>query len=246
VIDVHAHLASDAYADIDGVLARARAAGVRKIIMSITDPREYPLARSIVDRHPGYVFLTIGIDPCCMDQGLFDRFVLLASSVPAVGIGEVGLDHFYIRDDAQMALQEERFRATISIARGRGLPVVVHSRSAGKRALAILQSEGADRVLMHAFDGKAGDALDASKRGYYFSIPTSVVHSDQKKKLVRLLPLESLMLETDSPVLAPVRGETNEPANLVMSADAISAIKRIPIEDVIAATSYNAASLFRL
>ncbi len=246
MIDVHAHLASDAYADIDGVLARARAAGVRKVVMSITDPKEYPSARSIIGRHPEYVFLTVGFDPCCLDKGLFDEFVSLASSAPAVGIGEVGLDHFYIRDDAQMALQEDRFRAAISIAKGRGLPVVVHSRSAGKKALALLQSEGADRVLMHAFDGKAGDALDASKRGYYFSIPTSVVHSEQKKKLVRLLPLESLMLETDSPVLAPVRGETNEPANLIMSADAISAIKRIPVEDVIAATSYNAASLFRI
>jgi Tat protein secretion system quality control protein TatD with DNase activity len=69
MIDVHAHLASDAYADIGGVLARARAAGVRKIVMSITDPREYPSARSIVDRHPGYVFLTVGFDPAAPIRG---------------------------------------------------------------------------------------------------------------------------------------------------------------------------------
>jgi len=79
----------------------------------------------------------------------------------------------------------------------------------------------------------------------YFSIPTSVVHSEQKKKMARLLPLESLMLETDSPVLAPVRGEINEPANLIRSAEAISAIKRIPLEEVIAVTTANASSLFQ-
>lgn len=246
MIDVHAHLASKAYADIDVIIARARSCGVRKIVMSITDPREYHAAKAIVERHPQSVFLTVGFDPCCFDQGLFDDFVSLASSATIVGIGEVGLDHFYIRDDEQRSLQERRFRLAISIANERRLPVVVHSRSAGKNALALLHSEGADRVLMHAFDGKAGDALAAAKGGYYFSIPTSVVHSEQKKKMARLLPLESLMLETDSPVLAPVRGEINEPANLIRSAEAISAIKRIPLEDVIAVTTANASSLFNI
>jgi len=246
MIDVHAHLASNAYSDVDGVIARALDSGVRKIVMSITDPREYPVAKSIAERHPRSVFLTVGFDPCCLDQALFDEFVLLASSIPAVGIGEVGLDHFYIRDQPQMTLQESHFRHAISLAKERGLPVVVHSRSAGKNALTLLQSEGAEMVLMHAFDGKAGDALEAAKRGYYFSIPTSVVYSEQKKKMVRLLPVESLMLETDSPVLAPIRGETNEPANLIRSAEAISTIKRIPVEEVIAATTTNAASLFRI
>ncbi len=244
MIDVHAHLASNVYTDVDGVIARAIKSGVKKIVISITSPREYDNARAIVDRYPGSAYLTIGFDPCCTDQALFDEFVLLASSSPSIGIGEVGLDNFYIRDLPQMGMQEGRLKRSIAIAKEQDLPLVIHSRSAGKKTLALLQSEGAERVLMHAFDGKAGDAMDAVRRGYFFSIPTSVVHSEQKRKLVRLLPLESLMLETDSPVLAPVRGEINEPANLIRSAEAISLIKRVPIEEVVRATSANAARLF--
>lgn len=246
MIDVHAHLASGVFADVDNVIARAINSGVKKIVISITHPREYLLAKTIVDRHPGSIFLTIGFDPCCSDQALYDQFVLLASSSPAVGIGEVGLDNYYIRDVPQMAAQEARFKRAITIAKARDLPLVIHSRSAGKKALELLRLEGAEKVLMHAFDGKAGDAMNATKNGYFFSIPTSVVHSEQKRKLARLLPLESMMLETDSPVLAPVRGEVNEPANLIQSAEAISIIKHVSIQEVIKVTSSNASRFFKL
>ncbi len=244
MIDVHAHLTDPAFSDLPEVIARAKAAGVLAVVTSITDPADMPRAKEIVEHHSGFVYLTLGLDPTFLSEEKLSEFRAALNAAPIVGIGEVGLDHFYVRGAPLMETQERHFRECIRAAISLGKPLVVHSRSAGRKALEVLYSEGAERVLMHAFDGKSGDALAAAKKGYFFSIPTSVVHSDQKQKLVRLLPLESMMLETDSPVLSPVRGERNEPANLVHSARKIAEIKRIQVEKVIETTSVNASRFF--
>lgn len=246
MIDVHAHLTHPSFADLPQVLERAWSSGVEKIIISITDPSEIGRAREVLSMDRKRLHLTAGFDPTVLSEEKYQEFMKILDSEMMVGVGEVGIDHFYVRDHSQRAVQEAFFRRSIKFSMGKGLPVVVHSRSAGRAALDILQSEGAKLVLMHAFDGKASDALTGVEQGYYFSIPASVVHSDQKQKLVRQLPLESMMLETDSPVLAPVRGERNEPANLIFSARAIAEIKGIPVEEVAEATSKNATALFKL
>jgi len=246
LIDVHAHLTDPSFKDLPEVLRRARAAGVKKIIMSITDPAEFVRAREVLSMDPGYLYLTAGFDPTVLLEEKYNQFKELLRLGDIVGIGEVGLDHFYVRDHSQRVLQEAFFRSSIRLAIERDLPLVVHSRSAGHDALEVLYSEGAERVLMHAFDGKSGDALSATKRGFFFSIPTSVVHSEQKQKLARLLPLGSLMLETDSPVLTPVRGERNEPANLILGARKIAEIKHVKVEEVVRVTVANAERFFRL
>ena len=106
----------------------------------------------------------------------------------------------------------------VALARELGLPLNVHCRSAGKKTLETLAAAGAERVLMHAYDGKVGHAMKAAEeRGWVFSIPPSVVRSKQKQKLVCRLPLEAMALETDSPVLGPDRNERNEPANILVS-----------------------------
>jgi TatD DNase family protein len=246
LIDVHAHLTDPAFQDLPEVMRRSRAAGVKKIIMSITDPAEFGRARENLLMTPGYLHLTVGFDPTDLSEERYAKFKELIDQGGIIGVGEVGLDHFYVRDHSQRALQESLFRSSIRLALERDLPLVVHSRSAGHDALEVLYSEGAERVLMHAFDGRSGDALAAAKRGFFFSIPTSVVHSEQKQKLARFLPLESLMLETDSPVLSPVRGERNEPANLIYAARKISEIKRIELGEVIRTTTEKAKELFRI
>jgi TatD DNase family protein len=124
------------------------------------------------------------------------------------------------------------------------LPLNVHSRSAGHYTVDLLFSAGARRVLMHAFDGKASHAVRAAEAGYLFSVPPSVVRSDQKQKLVRRLPIESLVLESDSPVLGPDRDKRNEPANLVYSRDFIADVKGISPERVDEMTTANARRLF--
>jgi TatD DNase family protein len=248
LIDVHAHLADSSFTDIDQVLDRAKSQGVERVIISTTGLGEFARALELIGLYPDRISLTVGFDPTILSTYEYRMFYGLVSqrSFTMVGIGEVGLDHYYVKDHAKRELQESFFRTTICLARSMGLPLVIHSRSAGRHALEVLYSEGADRVLMHAFDGKAGDALKAVKEGYFFSIPTSVVYSEQKQKLARLLPLEYLMLETDSPVLAPLRGERNEPANLIRSAEKISELKRISVEEVAMITTENAKRFFNL
>jgi TatD DNase family protein len=248
LIDVHAHLTDSSFTDVDQVLDRAKLQGVERVIISTIGLGEFPRALELLGLYPDRISLTVGFDPSILSTYEYRMFYELVSqhSFTMVGIGEVGLDHYYVKNHAERELQESFFRTTICLARSMGLPLVIHSRSAGRHTLEVLYSEGADRVLMHAFDGKVGDALKAVKGGYFFSIPTSVVYSEQKQKLARLLPLESLMLETDSPVLAPQRGERNEPANLVHSAEKIAELKRVSVEEVALITTKNAKRFFSL
>ena len=126
------------------------------------------------------------------------------------------------------------------------LPLNVHSRSAGRHTLDLLLARGARRVLMHAFDGKAGHALRGAEAGYVFSIPPSIVRSPQKQKLVRALPLEALALETDSPVLGPTAGERNEPANARIALRAIAEIKCLAEDRIAEAAEANTRRVFGL
>ncbi|RLI08208.1 hypothetical protein DRO32_02655, partial [Candidatus Bathyarchaeota archaeon] len=127
------------------------------------------------------------------------------------------------------------------------LPLVVHSRSAGKYAIQVLLEEGYDKVLMHAFDGRVGWALRGVREGgFYFSIPTSVVRSQQKRKLAKALPLENLMVETDSPVLGPEKGVRNEPANLPLAVREVASIKGVGEGEVAGITFENAVRFFGL
>jgi len=120
----------------------------------------------------------------------------------------------------------------------------VHSRSAGRQALKLLQDYNAKKVQMHAFDGKASYAMSGVEAGYLFSIPPSVLRSRQKQKLVKILPLGSLLLETDSPVLGPDPKSRNEPMNLLVSGRAIADIKGLPLEEILEVVELNASWLY--
>ncbi len=124
------------------------------------------------------------------------------------------------------------FLRFVALAAELDLPLNVHSRSAGRATIELLLAHGARRVLMHAFDGRAQSALPGVEAGFFFSVPPSVVRSPQKQKLVRRLPLEHLLVETDSPVLGPVPGERNEPANVQISLRAIAEAKDLPLARV--------------
>ena len=127
-----------------------------------------------------------------------------------------------------------------------GLPLNVHSRSAGRATIDLLLESNAKRVLLHAFDGRAATALPAVEAGFFFSVPPSVVRSPQKQKLVRRLPIENLLVETDSPVLGPEPGMRNEPANVTISVSAIAALKELHEDEVIDAVEENQHRLFGL
>ncbi len=244
--DTHTHI-GDADFDLDreAVLARAAAAGVAAIITvgeDLADARKnLDLARAFPMLKPA-----AGLYPARLDRAAAASLAdfIRAHRTAFVAIGEVGLDFWAVKEAGQRAVQKEIFAAFIDLALELDLPLNVHSRSAGRHAVDLLLSRGARRVQMHAFDGKITAARPALEAGYYFSIPPSIVRSRQKQKLVRHLPLESLLVETDSPVLGPDPTVRNEPANLVTAVEAIAAIKELPTEAIATAVAANTRALY--
>lgn len=246
LVDTHAHLCDRRFdADRDAVLARARAAGVRTVVAVGEDMDDARKNLDLARAHP-MVRPGAGLYPAVLDPDQAEALVVFIRRHRSrvVAIGEVGLDYWVVQDEAQRALQREIFTRFIRLAEELGLPLNVHSRSAGRHAVDLLLDCGATRVQMHAFDGKAAAAMPAVEAGFYFSIPPSVVRSRQKQKLVRRLPLDCLLLESDSPVLGPDPSARNEPANLPAAVRAIARIKAIAPEAVAEAVAVNTRRLY--
>jgi TatD DNase family protein len=149
-----------------------------------------------------------------------------------------------VQEESGREIQREIFRSFIALGRELELPLNVHSRSAGRHAVDILLEGDATRVQLHAFDGKLSAAMPAVEAGFFFSVPPSIVRSEQKQKLVRKLPLSTLLIETDSPVLGPVPQERNEPANARIAVNAIAELKGIAVDEVIEAVAENTRRLY--
>jgi TatD DNase family protein len=246
LFDGHAHLCAPEFAhDLGEVLARAEAAGVRGVL-AVGETRE-DAERNLVlaDEYP-LVKPAAGLYPTILDPeaaAAMEAFIRLHAPRLAA-IGEVGLDRWKVKSEAEWRVQEAIFGRFVALAIELDLPLNIHSRSAGRYALALLQERGASRVLMHAFDGKASTALAGVHAGYYFSIPPSIVRSPQKQKLVRALPLEALILETDAPVLGPDPSTRNEPEGVTIVCREIARLKGVPVEEVARITTANALRLF--
>jgi TatD DNase family protein len=246
LVDAHAHICDEVFdADRASVLDRARSSGVGAIVAvgeTLTDARRnldlagtYPMIKPAAGLYPTHLDA---------DQAEAVMAFIRHHRSRLVAIGEVGLDYWVVKQDSQKQLQREIFGGFIDLSRELGLPLNVHSRSAGRHAVALLLEYDADRVHMHAFDGKAATALPAVEAGYYFSIPPSVVRSRQKQKLVKQLPLSCLLVETDSPVLGPEPHIRNEPGNLSISIQAIAQIKGLSETTVREAVADNTRRLY--
>jgi len=224
IVDTHCHLEQPEYQqDLEEVLQRAHHSGV-VMITSAIHVQDYERTLGIAREHDD-VYAAFGLDPIESKHHEGARTAIRMSAGKLVAVGETGLDHYMVRDHNERDLQERAFRSLIELAIELRLPIQVHSRSAGAKALEVLRSENAESVHMHAFDGKASLAAAASRDlGYYFSIPTSVTHSPQKMKLAKAVDIDRLLLETDSPVLSADRNSRNEPANVWIALREVSRI----------------------
>ncbi len=251
IVDTHAHLTYKGLVeDVDGVVARARGEGVGAIITIGIDAADSVRAVEIAKRYDD-VWAAVGVHPHDTEkvtQGELNELAKLAEDPKVVAWGETGLDYF--RDHSPRDVQRKWFRIQAAMAREQGLPLVVHDREAHDEVLKVLEPETKKglRGVMHCFSGDvefAGKVLDL---GFNISIPGTVTYpkNTMLKDVVRAVPLERCMLETDCPFLSPqkYRGKKNEPAYIIHTAREVAELKGLGVEDVARITTRAAAELF--
>jgi len=252
LFDTHAHLHFPDYAeDLDAVLERARAAGVRGMVTIGTDRETNRAVTTLAKRVPD-VWATVGIHPHDAGEAAeadFEEMERLAGEEPkVVGFGEMGLDFF--RDLSPREVQEKVFRRQIDIARRARKPIIVHCRDAHAETLAVLGEERAGETggVMHCFSGNVEIARRCLDLGFYISLAGPVTYKNARAlpEVARFVPGDRLVIETDCPYLPPTphRGKRNEPAYVALTAACIAELRGADPEALCDALTANAAKLF--
>ena len=253
LIDSHCHLEYEGLGeDQPGVLGRAREAGVAGFLNISTRQSEWARVVGTAEREPD-VWATIGIHPHEADRhaDLGEAALLEAAGHPrVVGIGETGLDYYYDRSDRQV--QQALFRTHIGVARKTGLPLVIHTRDAEEDTIAILEEEmgkGAFPALIHCFTASAGFGRKVLELGLTISLSGIVTFKNAKElqEFAPVIPADRLLVETDSPFLAPVphRGRTCEPAYVADTARFVAGLRGETLEELAENTTRNFRGLFK-
>lgn len=250
-VDTHAHIQMHEFdGDRAEVLARAEAAGIDLVITVGYHQAANRKAVEAAQCHQ-QVFAAVGIHP--HDAGIYDDAAEeslrgLAKQPRVVAIGEAGLDFF--RNRTPRAVQLNTFCRQIRLARELDLPLIVHDRDAHQETMQLLEDEAAQAVLLHCFSGDHAMAEEAWARGYYVSIagPVTYPKNEALRDIMRKARTDRLLLETDCPYLPPqkLRGQRNEPAYLVHTAQEVARILGMPLEELGRLTTDNARRLFRL
>jgi TatD DNase family protein len=253
LIDSHCHLDfPDLASERDALLARAGAAGVELMVTISTRVRRFDELRAIVEAHDN-VFCSVGTHPHHAAEEpdvTADELVALARHPKVVAIGEAGLDYHY--DNSPREAQEKGFRTHIAAARATGLPLVIHARDADADVARILEEEaarGTFSFVLHCFTG----APELARRGIAlggfvsFSGVLTFKNSGALRDVAQQVPLDRLLVETDAPYLAPepLRGRTNEPANVVHTAARLAAVREMSVDEMAQVTSENFLRLFK-
>jgi TatD DNase family protein len=252
LVDSHCHLDfPELQADLAGVLSRMHDNGVTHALTISTTLETFPAVREVA-RSQANIWCSAGVHPDERRDGrevTVDELVRMADDPKVVAIGETGLDYFRVEGDTEW--QRERFRTHIRAARRCGKPLVIHTRSSAEDTLKLMQEEGAGEVggVMHCFTESWDVAQGAMALGFHISFSGIVTFKNAKdlKEVARRVPLERMLVETDSPYLAPVphRGQSNQPAFVKHVAEEIAALRGIALGDVATATTDNFFRLFR-
>jgi len=249
-IDNHCHL--DGYDDVGALLAESHAAGVQELVCVGVDVATSTFCLELASRHD-HVWGTAGVHPHDAAGGIEGLEELIKGSVGdlprPVAVGECGLDHHY--DHSPSEDQREVFARQIGLANHYGLPLVIHTREAWDETFEILDTEGIPpRTVFHCFTGGPEEATACLDRGAMLSISGIVTFrsAEDVQEAVAAVPLDRLMVETDSPFLAPVpnRGKTNRPAWVGLVGEAVAAIKQIPVDEVASVTVENSRAFYGL
>ena len=253
IIDTHCHLSDERLlSEIDAVISRAKRNSVGLIINPTTNWEQMEIAAQISVEHPE-VYWLVGIHPEDVESCLFDKekFLNFLGKEKVLGIGEIGLDFFRDTEKRTSAIQRELFRAQMAVATEKNLPVAIHMREAEAEMIEELkQMEIIPKGQFHCFAGSEGFLNFVLKKGFYVSFAGNVTFKTAQKlrSLLQKVPLDRLLLETDSPYLSPepVRGTLNEPANVKILAEFIANVKNIDMHSLINQTTKNAKCLYSL
>lgn len=255
MIDVHCHLEQKDYDNDREDIINACRKELKAVITSCAHPRDFELTMRMVEEHKDFVFASCGIHPEYVkevSENEKDDFLdlIVKNKEKIVAIGETGLDYWYIKEREWQEKQRDLFIELIGLANELGKPLVIHSREVFDETLDILESQDAKRVNFHMWG--ANQLLQRIlDNGWYVSMNTIVLKSKKHKKIARDIPLERLMLETDSPWLAPKRlfeglDARNDPRSIRIVAEKVAEIKKVPFEQVWEACGRNAVSFFGL
>ena len=245
--DSHCHLPFEGLEDAEAAVASARAAGVTRLVDVGTDAAQSAAALEVAAAHDG-VWATVGLHPHDAVQGV-DSILGLLDRPKVVAVGECGLDYHY--DHSPRPVQQEAFAIQVRLALERDLALVIHTREAWEDTWSILRQEGVPaRTVFHCFTGGPEEARACLDLGAYLSFSGIVTfrRADDIRDAVRLCPLDRLLVETDSPYLAPepLRGRTNTPANVALVGAGVANVKAVAVERVARATWDNAEQVLRL
>jgi len=250
LVDSHCHLDfPELVSQFDAVLALMQGNGVTHALSVSVTLEDFPKIRSIAETYP-HIFASVGVHPDYADLPVVsvEQLTALATHPKVVAIGETGLDYFRLKGD--LGWQRDRFRTHIRAARVCGKPLIIHTRSAADDTLRLMREENASEVagVMHCFTENWDVAEAALEMGFYISFSGIVTFKNAKtlKEVAQKVPLERLLVETDSPYLAPVphRGKTNQPGFVLHVAEEISRLRGISVDEVCTATTENFQRLF--
>lgn len=249
MIDTHAHLNIDKYRDsIDKVIKRANAKGVNQIIVIGMDLDSSIKAITIANENQG-VYATVGIHPSFVDGSNHLELDYLYNEPKVIAVGEIGLDYYWRKDNKE--LQKQIFIEQIEKAITLDLPVIIHTRNSFDETFAIVEKyKGRLRGVFHCFSSNLADAQKVIDLGLYIGIdgPITFKNSVELHEIAKTIPLDKILIETDSPYLTPNphRGKSNEPKNVYYVALKIAELRNVSLETIVKQTTINAKMLFRL
>ena len=243
-VDAHCHIDFDQYdEDREEVIQRAKEE-LEFIVNAGSCLENNKQALELEEKHSEFIIANLGLHPTYTEK--FDQLEDIKEQVreedPAA-VGEIGLDHHHVSDEDVRDRQRQVFREMLELAEDLDKPVVVHSREAEEESVEVISEYDIPGVMLHCFNGSPELAEEAVEKGFKIGVTTQVLYSSRVQKIVERLDVDDLLLETDSPFL--YRGERNEPVNVVESAEKIAEIKGLEKEEVVEATTGNAARLFR-
>lgn len=235
LIDVHAHLQNELFKlDIVNVIKKAQKAGVKSIINAATNPGDNERVLKLAEKY-NIVKPALGFHPKYVDKDSVKKIedikkLITNNKNKIIAISEIGLDYHHSAKNKEM--QSTVFKEFIELAEKLKKPVIVHSRKAEENVINILKNSNLKKIVMHCFDGKKSQVKQIADNGWYFSIPTNVARSFQLQDIVKIVNINQLLAETDSPHLSPYKEKRNEPAFVIEAYKKIAELKGMELKEV--------------